>query len=81
MNIPICAPIDAINFGGGTPTALLPEQMDAVLTELRNCFDIAPEAEISVESSATELTAEMLEVLKEGRFLADVAAASMRRTA
>jgi len=60
------APIDAVNFGGGTPTALLPEQMDAVLTELRTCFDIAPEAEISVESSATELTAEMLEVLKKG---------------
>lgn len=60
------APIDAVNFGGGTPTALLPEQMDAVLTELRNCFDIAPEAEISVESSATELTPEMVEVLKKG---------------
>ena len=47
------APIDAINFGGGTPTALAPEQMDAVLSELHRCFSIAPGAEISVESSAT----------------------------
>ena len=60
------APIDAINFGGGTPTALAPEQMDAVLSELHRCFSIAPGAEISVESSATELTLEMLEVLKRG---------------
>lgn len=60
------APVDAVNFGGGTPTALLPEQMDAVLTELHRSFDIAPEAEISMESSATELTCEMLEVLKKG---------------
>lgn len=60
------APVDAVNFGGGTPTALTPEQMDAVLAELHRCFSIAPGAEISVESSATELTLEMLEVLKRG---------------
>lgn len=60
------APIDAINFGGGTPTALLPEQMDEVLTALHESFTITPGAEISVETSATELTEEMLRVLKKG---------------
>lgn len=60
------APIDAINFGGGTPTALLPEQMDEVLTALRENFTITPGAEISVETSATELTEEMLSVLQKG---------------
>lgn len=60
------APVDAINFGGGTPTALLPEQMDEILTALRKNFVIAPDAEISVETSATELTEEMLTVLKRG---------------
>ena len=60
------APIDAINFGGGTPTSLSPEQMDAVLTELGESFGLAPNAEVSVETSATELTDEMISVLKKG---------------
>lgn len=60
------APIDAINFGGGTPTSLLPEQMRIILAELRQSFSIRENAEISVESSATELTDEMLGVLLEG---------------
>ncbi|MBQ9143121.1 MAG: coproporphyrinogen III oxidase family protein [Lachnospiraceae bacterium] len=60
------AHIDAINFGGGTPTALLPEQMDEVLTALQENFVIAPGAEVSVETSATELSEEMLRVLKKG---------------
>lgn len=60
------APIDAINFGGGTPTSLSPEHMSAVLSELHRCFSIAPDAEISVETSATELSDEMISALKEG---------------
>ena len=59
-------PIDAINFGGGTPTALLPEQMEEILNALRECFSIKEGAEISVETSATELTEQMLEVLQKG---------------
>lgn len=58
--------IDAVNFGGGTPTSLSPSQMNAVLTELHNSFPIAPGAEISVETSATELSDEMIAILKEG---------------
>lgn len=60
------APIDAINFGGGTPTSLSHAQMKAVLAELHNSFQVAPEAEISVETSATGLSDEMIGVLKEG---------------
>ena len=60
------APIDVINFGGGTPTSLSPAQMKAVLAELHNSFQVAPEAEISVETSATGLSDEMIGVLKEG---------------
>ena len=59
-------PIDAVNFGGGTPTSLSPEQLAAVLAALRDCFSFAPGAEISVETSATELTDEMLAVLTAG---------------
>lgn len=60
------APIDAVNFGGGTPTSLSPEQMAAVLAAMRECFTFTPGAEISVETSATELTDEMLAVLTAG---------------
>ena len=60
------ASIDAVNFGGGTPTALTPKQMERVLGELHASFDIRPGAEISVETSCTELTDEMLDVLQAG---------------
>lgn len=60
------APVSAVNFGGGTPTSLLPEQMRQVLKALHSYFSIEKDAEISVESSATELTDEMLQVLVEG---------------
>ena len=60
------APIDAVNFGGGTPTSLAPMQMRAVLSALHENFTIAKGAEISVETSATELSDEMIEVLREG---------------
>ncbi|MDR1093560.1 MAG: coproporphyrinogen III oxidase family protein [Clostridiales bacterium] len=60
------APIDAVNFGGGTPTALSPVQMGLVLREIKNTFDIRENAEISVETSVSELTDEMLGVLRDG---------------
>ncbi|MDR3318750.1 MAG: coproporphyrinogen III oxidase family protein [Clostridiales bacterium] len=59
------APIGAVNFGGGTPTALDPEQIDAVLKEFKNRFVLEPNAEISVETSVNGLSDEMLAVLKE----------------
>lgn len=55
--------ISAINFGGGTPTALEPKQIDAILTSLYENFNIKENAEISLESSITELDDEMLQVL------------------
>lgn len=59
------APIDAINFGGGTPTALKPNQMARILDKLNESFDIKEKAEISVETSISELTNDMMIVLKE----------------
>ncbi len=51
---------------GGTPTSLSPAQMKAALTELNDSFSIARGAEISVETSATGLSDEMIEVLISG---------------
>ncbi len=56
------APFKAVNFGGGTPTTLKPPQMDRVLKYIHNSFEIAEDAEISLETTITELTDEMIEV-------------------
>ena len=45
------APVEVINFGGGTPTALRPEQMPQVFSALRVTFQSAPFVEISLEFS------------------------------
>ncbi|MFV0519316.1 MAG: coproporphyrinogen-III oxidase family protein [Lachnospirales bacterium] len=56
------APFNAINFGGGTPTTLKPKQMDRVLNELRKNFDILENSEISIETTISELTDDMIDV-------------------
>ena len=58
------APIGAVNFGGGTPTALSPNQMDRILSRIHSLFHIAAGSEISVETSVSELTDHMLEVFR-----------------
>lgn len=59
------APVESVYFGGGTPTALSPSQMNRVLKTIRNRFTLSGNCEISLESSVSELTDEMLCVLKE----------------
>ena len=56
----------AINFGGGTPTALKPYQMKEILNYLKQNFLYSKDIEISVETSITELTDEMIDVLIDG---------------
>ena len=60
------APVDSVYFGGGTPTALRPEQMSRILDRLKTTFDIPEGTEISVETSVTELSDEMTQALSEG---------------
>lgn len=57
--------INAVNFGGGTPTALLPEQIKNVFNCLYKNFSVADGAEISIETSVSELTDDMMQALKE----------------
>lgn len=44
-------PLDAVNFGGGTPTRLTPAALQSILTALDRRFEISPSAEISVEAN------------------------------
>ena len=41
----------SIYFGGGTPSLWDPEQVDAVLREVRALFEVAPSAEITLEAN------------------------------
>lgn len=55
--------VDTIYLGGGTPTVLLPEQLTALFAAARKNFEIATDAEITVECAPGTLTPVMLEAL------------------
>ena len=42
-------PVKSVFFGGGTPTALPPEDLCTILQGIRDAFPVEPEAEISAE--------------------------------
>jgi len=51
--------ISHLHWGGGTPTALSPDDLEMLMTEVRAHWDFAPDAEIAIESDPRTLTAEM----------------------
>ena len=58
-------PLDTIYFGGGTPTSLPAEDMDAVLTKLEQLFDTGNALEFTVEAGRPDsITEEKLRVLR-----------------
>ncbi len=48
--------VDSIFFGGGTPSRMTPEQAMHVLTALRRRFEVADNAEITLEGNPESLT-------------------------
>jgi putative oxygen-independent coproporphyrinogen III oxidase len=48
--------LDAVNFGGGTPTTLDPSLVSRVIDALRHRFGIAAGAEVSVEANPEDVT-------------------------
>lgn len=56
--------VSSIYFGGGTPSILPIDDLQALLHTLRQHFDIAPEAEVTLEANPDDLTAEKLAALK-----------------
>ncbi len=57
------ARVDSVFLGGGTPSLLEPEQMRRVFTTLRQHFDVAADAEITVEAAPGQLSDDMLSAL------------------
>jgi len=60
-------PIHAVYLGGGTPTALAPEDLDRLLKAVRSHLPLANDCEITVEGRTANLTPELIEAaLKNG---------------
>ena len=49
-----------LHWGGGTPTALTPDALSVAMETIRGDFDLAPDAEIAIESDPRTLTAAMI---------------------
>ena len=52
--------IDTIYFGGGTPSLLLPHQLESILGRVRDIFEVAAGAEITMEMNPATVTSESL---------------------
>ncbi|MGE7795030.1 oxygen-independent coproporphyrinogen III oxidase [Lysinibacillus fusiformis] len=58
--------IETVFLGGGTPTALSPQQLDKLLTLIRTYIPMNSVTEFTSEANPDELSAEKLQVLFEG---------------
>lgn len=56
--------VESVFFGGGTPSLNPVDEMQAVLGGLRLSFDIAPDAEVSLEANPGSLSTEYLRGLR-----------------
>jgi oxygen-independent coproporphyrinogen-3 oxidase len=52
--------IDAIYFGGGTPSILTSEQLIDLLNQIKEGFDLSPEVEITIEGNPHKFTEDKL---------------------
>lgn len=53
-----------VYIGGGTPTVLSKEQIEAILTQVRESFDILPDAEITMEANPGTIDSDKLSVMR-----------------
>ena len=58
-------PADTIYLGGGTPSTLAPEQLASLFATVRSAFDVASDAEITVECAPGTLSDAILQALLE----------------
>ncbi len=60
--------VNHLHFGGGTPNALSPDQMQQLMRVIRGSFTLAKDAEMAIELDPRTLTDEMLDCLKDEGF-------------
>src|SRR6201999_3283316 len=58
-------PVDSIYLGGGTPTLLEAAQLARLFAAVRSHFEVAPDAEVTVECAPGTLTSGVIETLLE----------------
>jgi oxygen-independent coproporphyrinogen-3 oxidase len=59
----LCSRLDSIYVGGGTPSALEPDELDALLSSVRERVELRAEAEVTVECNPDSLTPARADVL------------------
>jgi len=57
-------PATTLFFGGGTPTALAPEQLAGLIDACRRAFDLVPTAEITIEANPGSVDVTSLRALR-----------------
>lgn len=55
--------VDSIYLGGGTPTLLEPAQLQRLFTAVRSQFEVAPDAEVTIECAPGTLSQEVIDSL------------------
>lgn len=50
-------PLKSVFFGGGTPSLMLPETVDAILSKVRECWTLGNDIEITLEANPTSVEA------------------------
>jgi oxygen-independent coproporphyrinogen-3 oxidase len=63
-----CYRVDTVYFGGGTPSFLGADALAAILTTVRQSFDVSPQAEITFEANPDSVTPRLLRRLKSEGF-------------
>ena len=53
--------ITSIFFGGGTPSLMMPETVEQILTHVRKLWSVAPNIEITLEANPTSIEAQKFE--------------------
>lgn len=56
--------VETVFLGGGTPSVLTKEQTKRLMEQLRQCFQIAPDAEITTELNPGTVTEDMLKAYR-----------------
>lgn len=60
--------VDTVYFGGGTPSFLSPDGLAAILTAVRQSFDVSPRAEITFEANPDSIKPRLLRRLRSEGF-------------
>jgi oxygen-independent coproporphyrinogen III oxidase len=61
-------PIETIYFGGGTPSVLAADELNAILMQIRNNYEVSKTAEITIEANPDDLSKEYLRELSKTAF-------------